>query len=295
MPLLLIDFRDRLHVRRHELAQRTITEITAGFIGISHFTNWYYYLGLSLYEFVAARHGSVVDQSARLDSYAQFRVDLALDQELDAALRKEMQPRVESLIVNPLIGPVSRQMQVAAGHYAVLQAETDVNGKVRAKLYEERRFEIASFGEATRNRIAESLLHEVTFGLYKRRAHGDAGDIAKLNRYRRVEYQLNFLNAVVETGDQPEVTYERAWLRASVAELSSLITAVKSSDVRARVAATLKRLGNLSLDVELKANCRFAVASLDASTRSSSRGSGGVDSTRIIRNRTSSKSAESAR
>ncbi len=51
MPLLLIDFRDKLHVRRHELAQRSINEITSGVIGISHFTNWYYYVGADLYDF----------------------------------------------------------------------------------------------------------------------------------------------------------------------------------------------------------------------------------------------------
>lgn len=293
MPLLLIDFRDKLHVRKHELAQRAITEITAGVIGISHFTNWYYYLGLSVYEFVAARHGSAVDQSARLDSYAQFRVELALDQELDAALRKEMESRVESIIVNPLIEPASREMQVAAEHYAALRAETEANGGVRAELDEERRSEIASFGETTRKRLAESLLHEVTFGLYRRRADSDAGDVAKLNRYRRVEYQLNFLNEVVETGSRPEITYEGALLRASVAELSSLMTGVKSSEMRAHAAATLKRIGDLSMDPELQAGCRFAVTSLEGSARRSDKRSGAVASTRVTSNRPYSKKAES--
>lgn len=61
--MLLIDFRDKLHVRRHEQVQRAITELTVGVIGISPLTNWYYYLGMSLYEFIA---GPARDTAARI-------------------------------------------------------------------------------------------------------------------------------------------------------------------------------------------------------------------------------------
>jgi hypothetical protein len=44
-PLLLFDFRDKQRVRRREVIQRATTEITSGVLGISRFTNWYYYLG----------------------------------------------------------------------------------------------------------------------------------------------------------------------------------------------------------------------------------------------------------
>ncbi|MDQ2841564.1 MAG: hypothetical protein M3Y72_11110 [Acidobacteriota bacterium] len=60
-PLLLVDFRDRTHLRRHEMLQRSIGEITAGVIGISHFTNWYYYVAADVYDFVASRHGAAMN------------------------------------------------------------------------------------------------------------------------------------------------------------------------------------------------------------------------------------------
>ncbi len=96
-PLLLVDFRDKLRTRRHEMTQRSINEVTAGVIGISHFTNWYYYVGADIYDFIASRHGAATSQSERLDSYSQFRVKLALDRQLAPKLREQMQQRVNSL------------------------------------------------------------------------------------------------------------------------------------------------------------------------------------------------------
>src|SRR4051812_41467296 len=42
-------------------------------------------------------HGNPVDQAARLDCYSRFRVDLALDHELDPVFRKEMERHLDSL------------------------------------------------------------------------------------------------------------------------------------------------------------------------------------------------------
>ncbi|MCU1292426.1 MAG: hypothetical protein JWP08_1276, partial [Bryobacterales bacterium] len=71
-PLLMVDFRDKLHVRMNEMVQRTVNEITSGIVGISHFTNWYYYAGASAYDFVASRHGKGMDSASRLDCYTRF-------------------------------------------------------------------------------------------------------------------------------------------------------------------------------------------------------------------------------
>ncbi len=120
VPLLLIDFRDKLHVRRHEMTQRSINEITAGVIGISHFTNWYYYVAADLYDFVVNRHGGAMDRAARLDSYSQFRVALALDRQLNPQLRAQMQRRVDALAINPLEAAPARELQLATARYAKL-------------------------------------------------------------------------------------------------------------------------------------------------------------------------------
>lgn len=261
-PLLLVDFRDKLHVRRHEMTQRAINEITSGVIGISHFTNWYYYVAADLYDFVVSRHGAAMDKAARLDSYSQFRVELALDHSLEADLQSDIQRRVDSLAVNPMEAAPDREMQVAMARYARLQAETEEGGPLAERLEKQRRAELAEFGESKKARLAETLLHDATFGLYTHRVRSDEGNLAALERDRRIQYQLNFLDSLVQAGTQPEVAYESSRIRASVNELSGLLSDVQAKGTQTHAAATLERLEKISKDAALQDDCSFALAAL---------------------------------
>ena len=262
LPLLLVDFRDKLHVREHEMTQRTINEITSGVIGISHFTNWYYYVAADAYDFIKSRHGGAVDQAARLDSYSQFRVTLALDNQLEPGLRKEMQRRVDSLAVNPLGAAPEREMQAAIERYARLQAEAESGGALSTRIDKERRSEIAAFEESNKTRFAEALLHDVSFGLYTRRDKSDSNNLKTLDCYRRLQYDVKFLDSLVEAGTQPEVAYDSSRIESSIAELSSLMSSVRSPEQRAHAEATLLRLRELSQDAVLQSDCSMALAEL---------------------------------
>ncbi len=261
-PLLLVDFRDKLRLRRHEVTQRTINEVTAGVIGISHFTNWYYYVAADLYNFVAARHGAAVSQSARLDCYSQFRVELALDHQLDADFRNEMQGRVESLAVNPLEGAPDREIQLAKLRYARLQAEAQDGKHLEERLDKQRRSELAEFGESAKARVSFSVLHDATLGLYTHRARKGDGNLASLDRARRLEYDLNFLDSLIEAGTPPEIAYDSSRVRAYVVELSSLMPGVRAQQMRVHVTEILERLQELSRDLGLQADCSIALAAL---------------------------------
>lgn len=262
LPLLLIDFRDKLHTRRHEMTQRTINEITSGVIGISHFTNWYYYVAADLYDFVVSRHGAAMDRAARLDSYSQFRVELALDRSLDADFRTELEHRLDSLALNPLGATPDRELRVATVRYAELQADAQSNGRLAVRLEKARRAELAAFGESKTKRVAEAVLHDATFGLYTHLAARDDTNLATLDRDRRIRYQLNFLDSLIRTGTQPEVAYDSIRIRAAVNELSGLVPQVQSRDVRARAASALERLGSLSRDAGVQDDCSIALAAL---------------------------------
>lgn len=266
LPLLLVDFRDKLHVRRHEMTQRAINEITSGVIGISHFTNWYYYVAADLYDFVTSRHGAAMDKAARLDSYSQFRVELALDHSLDADLKSDIQRRVDSLAVNPLEAAPDREMQVAIARYARLQAEAEEGGSLGERIDKERRAEIAEFGESKKAHVAETVLHDATFGLYNHRARNDGRNLVTLERDRRIQYQLNFLDSLVQAGTEPEVAYESSRIRASVNELSGLLPEVSATAVRAHAAVTLEQLEKISKDTGLQDDCSFALAALQRNT-----------------------------
>lgn len=269
-PLLLVDFRDKLRVRRNEMTQRAINEITAGVIGISHITNWYYYVGADLYNFVRARHGAAVDQAARLESYSQFRVRLALDHQLDPALRKEMEQRVESLAVNPLEGDADREMQLAQARYLHLQAEGRDGGRLVARLDRDRRSELVRFGESRQAQFAHNLLRAASLGSYTHRAKKDDGNLAMLDRERRIQYQLTFLNSLAEAGTAPEVAYDSSRVKASVVELGSLMRGLHAPKVRVQVEATIERLQALSKDPELQASYAIALAALRPETPSAS-------------------------
>ena len=263
LPLLMVDFRDKLHVRWHEMTQRSINEIAAGVIGVSHFTNWYYFVAADLYDFIAGRHGAAVDQSARLDCYSQFRVELALDNRLNPALRKEMQERINTLEINPLESNPKQEIQAAQARYEQLEKEAAPDGPLGGHLEKSRREELASLGEGKWEIARNDMLHTLTLGGYTRRAKRDTGELAMLDRYRRVEYQLNLLNSMASSGTAPEVAYDSARIQASVAELRQLMPEVTSPEVRTRATIALQKLSGVSEDATLRADCADAVKSIE--------------------------------
>jgi len=267
VPLLLIDFRDTLHIRRHELAQRAINEITSGVIGISHFTNWYYYVGADLYNFVVSRHGGATDQAERLDCYSRFRVALALDQHLDPALRAEMQKRIRSLAVNPLETSPADEIRGASVRYARLLREAGPGGSLLPQLDKDRRSELASFGQSKASAVGYALLHAATLNRYTHRSKPDVGDLVVLDCYRRIQSQLSFLDSLVEAGTPPEVAYSSSRVRNSVSELSILMPRVRSEPVRTHVRNTLQALEELSGDSVVRTECIGAINVLDRNNR----------------------------
>jgi hypothetical protein len=112
-----------------------------------------------------------------------------------------------------------------------------------------------------------NLLHYATFGSYTHRAAKDTGNLAMLDRNRRIEYQLNFLDALVQTGTRPEVAYDSSRIEASVADLSGLMPGVRAPEVRAHVEATLARLKGLTQDQALQADCSLALEALKRDSR----------------------------
>jgi hypothetical protein len=267
VPLLLIDFRDKLHIRRHELAQRSINEITSGVIGISHFTNWYYYVGADLYDFVVSRRGGAMDQSERLDCYSRFRVALALDQTLDPALRKDMQRRINSLAVNPLEAAPQRELHDAMLRYSRLQAETGPHGALLSQLDKDRRSELASFGQSRTKALAYDFLHVATLNHYTHRAKPDVEDLVVLDCYRRIQSQLHFLDSLVQAGTPPEVAVSSSKVQAAVTDLNGLLPRIRAAQVRTHVRNTLQALRQLSGDTVLQAECTGGINVIDVLDR----------------------------
>jgi hypothetical protein len=262
-PLLLVDFRDKLHLRGHEIVQRSINEITSGIIGISHITNWYYYVGADLYNFVVSRRGGATNQAERLDCYSQFRVALALDQQLDPTLRAQLHRRGASLAVNPLEASMRREVETARARYSLLTDAGGDDGRLARQLQKSRRAELAEFGTSPKRQFAADFLHNITLGLYTRRAEESRGNLAKLDSYRRIQSDLGFLDGLAAAGTAPEVAFQPALIKPAINDLAARLQQISSLKVRAHAQQTLRRVRELSQDSTLQADCSSALALLE--------------------------------
>ena len=256
-PLILIDFRHKLSRRRREVGQRSVNELISGVLGISHFADWYFYIALDLHRFVVGRRGAALDEAARLDCYSDFRVNLALDRTIDPSLKKDMETRIRWLAVNPLEAAPQREIQNAIARYKLLEKEAD-DGDLMARVDQEHRFELSSFGEGEKTKLTKSMLRVATFGFYKQQAKSN--DIFMLDHERRVTYQLNFLDSLIQAQTPPEISYDRQRIKSSVRELSSLMSSIAAPAVRSHAEATLEHLKNLSKDDDLRTDCTTALA-----------------------------------
>jgi hypothetical protein len=257
-PLLLVDFRDNLHLRKYEMAQRTINEIVSGVIGLSHFTNWYFYAGAFAYDFVVARHGTATNQGERLDSYSSFRTALALDHSLDPKLRSEMERRMDSIAVNPLDGSPAREVELAQSRFQVLEEEAK-NGKLAQHVDEQRRAELAGYGRGHGSEVFQVLLHAGSFGLYTKRAKPDADNLEALRRNRQMEANLELLDRLTESGGRPELVFDSLRIQNSVKELASSLSYATERGIRAHAERTLKRLQVATQDASVQQECGSAL------------------------------------
>jgi len=256
-PLILMDFRHKLSRRRREVAQRSVNELITGVLGVSHFADWYFYIAFDLHRFVVGRRGGALDEASRLDCYSDFRVSLALDRTIDPSLKKDMETRIRWLAVNPLEAAPQREIQNAIARYKLLEKEAD-DGDLMARVDKEHRFELSSFGESEKTKLTKSMLHVATFGFYKQQAKSN--DIFMLDYERRVTYQLNFLDSLIQAQTPPEISYDSERIRSSVRELSSLMPSIAVPAVRSHVEATLEHLKGLSKDDDLRTDCTTALA-----------------------------------
>jgi hypothetical protein len=246
-----------------------VNDTANGILGLSHFTNWYFFAGEDFFEFLQSHRGGAVNRLARLDCYSQFRVELSLDNSLDPALRKAMEKHVGSMALNPLEVAPEREIAVAEGHYLALTEDADAGAKSKLgrRLYNDRRVEMAEFGRTNRQRLSDALLHQATLGIYLRRARQTSFSTVALERERRIDYNLAFLDKLVQAGTDPAVTYPVEQIRESVNTLAELTPGVTARNVRAHAAATINTLKSLAADPVLQADCARATASIKAGPR----------------------------
>jgi len=236
VPLVLVDFRDTHKPKNREMLRLATVDAVSGVLGVSKFGNWPYLAGSMTWNFVRSRHGDPNNRSARLKAYSQVRRWLTLDGSMDAALRAELQRRLEILGVNPLEESVFEETEIAAGQYdALMRYASDPKG-LTARLEHDRNAEMAARVHGVPARAGLHMAHWFSLGIYSHHETNDSASlVAALSRERRAARQIRFLETVAKSSPQPDVVWNIAEVRRAVNEL--IVTGVppRSVDVVSRI------------------------------------------------------------
>jgi hypothetical protein len=256
VPLLLADFRDTRKPKHREMLRLATGDAVSGVLGISKFGNWPYMAGSIAWNFVRSRHGDPNNRAARLKAYSQVRRWLTLDGSIDPALREELQRRLEILGVNPLEENVFEETEIANRQYdALLRYASDPSG-LPARLERDRNAEMATHRHGIPARTGLRLAKWFSLGAYSHHEMDDsAGLEAALDRERRAQRQIRFLETVAESSPRPEVVWNIAEVRSAVNELIATGLPPRSVQVVSRIMRETN-------DAEIRALCERALASV---------------------------------
>jgi hypothetical protein len=238
------------------MLQRAVTDTVSGILGASKFGNWPYFTASLAWNFVRARHGGATDRVERLKAYSGVRRWLALDRSLDPGLRMELQRRLEILGVNPLEKSVFAEADIARRQYAALLRYADDPGGLAPRLAHDRETEMTAYRHGWQTRTALDLASVVSLGAYKHRESASATPVAALDRERRAERQVRFLETVARSSPQTDVVWNMDEVKRALDQLSA-------TGFRARSAEVVERLLRQTSDEETRELCRQALQSLN--------------------------------
>lgn len=261
-PFVLVDFRHQSHPKRRELTRRTVSDVASGVFGLTTFGNWYFYAANLGFQFIVGRHGGAVDRAARNESYARFQVALELDRTVDPSFKAEIQRRFNDLSLNPLENSMKQEMRLAREQFYQLEIAAKDDQLLPAMLDKDRRRELAVAGASTMNRVRDGFARIVTFGQYTRRAPQSESNLDELDRERRIQANLKFLNGLIANGTPPEIAIDSAKIESTIKELTLLASRESNGRLRQKAESMLSRMQAASKDAGLRAECANALAQL---------------------------------
>jgi hypothetical protein len=122
IPMLLVDFRDKLNPKKREMSRRVLEDVTRNVLSLSRFGDVPYFLGRTTFDVVTSRRGMDLNQPSRLHAYSQLKLFLSLDRSLDPQFREEISHRLEKVSLNPLENDFNAEAKLARQQYAALLA-----------------------------------------------------------------------------------------------------------------------------------------------------------------------------
>jgi hypothetical protein len=159
VPLLLIDFRNASNPQRNEMGLRLVNDLTTGVLGLTTFGNLAYFAGKTGFLFVHKRHGAATDRLARRSAFIALRNALATGDSLHAALRRELESRIERLDLDPVEKSWAQEVRGAWRQYdALMRFAADPNG-LASTIERDRVDEYRAATENPLKRIAAAVFH----------------------------------------------------------------------------------------------------------------------------------------
>jgi hypothetical protein len=256
VPLLLADFRASFAPKRREMMRRAASDAVSGVLGISKFGNWPFFAASWSWNFIRTRHGAASDRTARLRAHTEVRQWLAMDPRLDPDLRMELEKRLEMLDMNPLRQSVFDESDIARRQYAALVKYAEDPNGLPARLRRDRNLEATGYEHGLMARAGMRILRAASFGAYTHQEHQGAPLLADLDRERRIEHNVRFLETVARSTPQTEVVWNMDAVKGAIDQLAS-------AGFEQRAARVVEKILHQTNDEITRAMCERALRSLD--------------------------------
>ncbi len=215
IPILLVDFRDKLNPKEREMSKRVIEDVARNILSLSKL-DLPYFLGRTVYDFVTGRRGMDINQPSRLRTYSQLKLLLSLSASLDPALRDEISRRMERVSLNPLENGMEAETKLAHEQYAALIAYAQRADGLPALLERDRRAEMVPLKHGKTQQIFFHLGNLLSFGLYKHREEATPELLDKMELARRLEYHDRYLREVARSSPVIEIVWNMDEVRHSL-------------------------------------------------------------------------------
>ena len=220
IPVLLVDFRDRLNPKKREMSRRALQDVTNNVLSLSSFGSVPYFLGRTVYDFVTGRRGMDINQPSRLRTYSQLKLLLSLDDSLQPRLRDELSTQLEKVSINPLENDLETEASLARQQYQALMEYAKSPDGLPAKLQRDRRAEMVPLKHGKLERTLFRVGNILTFGKYIHREDAEPEMEARLNVARRLNYHTRFLREVAQSGPRIDVAWNLDEVRRSLRYIS---------------------------------------------------------------------------
>lgn len=259
IPMVLVDFRDGSNPKKREMSRRALQDVTRNVLSLSQFGDLPYFLGRTVFDFVTGRRGMDVNQPSRLQTYAQLKLLLSLNQSLEPELREEIGDRLERVSLNPLENDLQAEAKLANEQYQALLNYAKRPDGLPQKLDRDRRSEMVALEHGRTQQMLFRVANVLSFGKYVHREKQDPEMEARLDVARRMNYHTRFLTEIARSSPQIDVNWNLDEVKRSLQFI-----AAHSENASSQSTSVVAKIFLLTQDSETRRTCLETLARINS-------------------------------